>query len=222
MSNFKKIAIQSLDKECPVQIEADFNPKELSFEKSAGWTEESGGKGLDFPNLQFTNGKAIKMSVELLFDAYEKDNKDVRPTISSLMKLVHVCEALERPPVVQVVWNSSDVLFSGGKFFGVVESVSTKYTMFTSDGIPCRATATVSMTQAEKISNEGSATLSVFEYIAKEWTNASDITDEDMEAILENDPDFKIENAQFPLKMEFVQRRSEKKPSSETSSSDDQ
>jgi hypothetical protein len=211
MSKFKKIAIQSLDPECPVKIEADFNPKELSFEKSAGWTEESGGKGLDFPNLQFTNGKAIKMSVELLFDAYEKDSKDVRPVITNLMQLVHVCEPLERPPVVQVVWNSSDVLFNGGKFIGVVESISTKYTMFTSDGIPCRATATISLTQADKLSFSGAAEVSTYEYVAKEWNNASDITEDDMEAIMKEDPDFKIENANFPLKMEVVRRGSEKK-----------
>ncbi len=208
MSKFKKIAIQSLDPECPVKIEADFNPKELSFEKSAGWTEESGGKGLDFPNLQFTNGKAIKMSVELLFDAYEKDTKDVRPVITNLMQLVHVCEPLERPPVVQVVWNSSDVLFNGGKFIGVVESISTKYTMFTSDGIPCRATATISMTQADKIAYSEAGSFVSFEYTEKTWDNASDIKEEDMEAILKEDPDFKIENANFPLSMNVVQRKS--------------
>lgn len=196
---FERIIIKSLDTD--VYVEADYNPKELSFEKSAGWTEESGGKGMNCPNLQFTNGKAIKMSVELLFDAYEKETKDVRPAITKLMSFVHVVDKLERPPRVQVFWGGKDVLFNNGEFKGVVESVSTKYTMFTADGTPCRATATVSMTQAEALPFNESGGYDGSAYVVKEWKNPSEITEKDMEAILKMDANFKIENATFPLKL---------------------
>ena len=199
-NNIQRITIFS--DETGVSVEADFNPKELSFEKSAGWTEESGGKGMDCPNFQFTNGKAIKMSVELLFDAYEKETKDVRPAITKLMSFVHVVDKLERPPKVRVVWGSNKtILFNNGQFEGVVESVSTKYTMFTANGIPCRATATVSMTQVKSEPLNENGSYKGNDYVIKEWKNPSEITEKDMEAILKMDANFKIENATFPLKI---------------------
>jgi len=192
----EKIAIMSL--ETSVVVRADYNPKELSFDKKATWTDDSSGTNTDFPSLQFTAGAAMTVSVELLFDAYESDDRDVRPAINGLLSLALIDDSLKRPPMVKVVWGSSNIIGSG-QFTGVVESVTTKYTMFTSDGVPCRATATVSIKQAEEVSVNASSHDGGSEKLTtKVYNSPSDITDADREAILAVNPDFKEENTTFP------------------------
>ncbi len=198
--NVKKICIMSL--ETGAKIYAGYNPKELSFDKKATWTDEPCGTPVDYANLQFTNGTAITMTVELLFDSYEADSQDVRPTIQSLLSLAMVDKKLKRPPLVTVVWGDNDMILSSGRFTGVVEGVTTKYTMFTSAGIPCRATASVSLKQADTVSvtpaSVGSTDKGVT-FTTKCVSNAGQLTDSDKEAILAQNPDFKEENANYPL-----------------------
>lgn len=148
MSSLGKLTI--ISNEIGLSIAAGYNPKELSFDKDAGWTEDSKGYGTNAPAMQFTNGKGIKMTLELYFDLYE-DKGDVRPTIQSLLSLVLINKALRRPPLVTIKWGGNAVV-PGGDFNCVVNTVNTKYTMFTNEGVPCRATATVTVTEAENIS----------------------------------------------------------------------
>lgn len=152
MSQLKKIAINSL--ETKVQITADFNPKELSFSKSVGWNDDKAGVGTDYPSLQFTAGQAITLSVELLFDQYEQGG-DVRGIVGQVMSLALVNKNLGRPPMVQLIWAGTDVLFDKGEFTGVVDSVQAKYTMFHSSGKPCRASVTVALKQADRVTASG-------------------------------------------------------------------
>lgn len=156
-------------------VEAQFNPKEISFTKSVSYgnaaasTSVDGGSSdggdtqsaeEDFPKAQFSAGNAIEIALELLFDEYENPSGDVRPKIANLMKFVHIHKegftdedgkTQKRPPYVQLKWGGEeDVLFDGG-FNGVVTSVETKYTMFRPSGIPCRAVATVKIRQTKEI-----------------------------------------------------------------------
>ncbi|MFA5625551.1 MAG: hypothetical protein WC966_10940 [Bradymonadales bacterium] len=146
-SALRKITIVCL--EGGPNIVAEFNPKELSFNKAVEWSDDSQGIATDFPALQFTSGKAIKLSVELLFDRFETGG-DVRGIVESVMNLAIIKKELKRPPMVKLVWAGSDVLYTGGVFTGVVNDVTTKYTMFTDNGVPCRAVVSISMTQAEE------------------------------------------------------------------------
>lgn len=147
-SQLQKITIRSVDGP-QIVVSAQYNPKEVSFQKSVKWADQE-SQGDDFPGLQFSAGGAVTMSLELLFDKYEEGG-DVRKYINQLMALAQVDPKLKRPPVVQLVWGGQrGVLFSGG-FVGVVESLTTKYTMFTPEGIPCRAVATVALKQAEDV-----------------------------------------------------------------------
>ena len=131
---------------------AQINPKELAYSKSVGWAEQN-GKGRDFPDLQFTAGKAITISLELLFDYYES-NGDVRFMTNALLNFAMRDESLHRPPKVMVEWGGP--VFSGG-FEGVVESVKVRYTMFLPSGVPCRAVATVGFKQAGAVSASGNS-----------------------------------------------------------------
>lgn len=145
----KKLTIMSLD--TGLAITAGFNPKELSFDKDSNWTDGDEGFHKNMNAMQWTTGKSIKMTVELFFDLYEQQG-DVRKIIANLVSLtMMISDAKPRPHVVQLIWADSDILFAGGKFTGVVNSVNTKYTMFTNSGVPCRATATVTLTQAEDV-----------------------------------------------------------------------
>lgn len=136
-------------------ISTMYNPKELSFTKSVGWTDDSVGCGTDFPAIYFTAGKAITFSVELFFDYYEQKG-DVRGVVN---QLIHLCEIQpikgkeKRPPQVKLVWGPGAPV--GAKdFLCVVEQVVPKYTMFLSNGTPCRASVTVNLKQADVIGTQ--------------------------------------------------------------------
>ena len=167
MSSLEKVTIMSVEDENVfknIYVTSMYNPKELSFTKSVNWATVASGSRADFPNLQYTSGSAINLSVELFFDRYE-DGGDVREDVRKIMQFVHKHDELDngRPPKVQLVWgqsggeasggagSNSDPLGLGKPFTGVVKSAETKYTMFLEDGTPCRASVKVTITQADVV-----------------------------------------------------------------------
>jgi hypothetical protein len=117
-----------------------FNPKEYSIQKSVQW-EPHKAPGLDTPEQEFTSGNPAVLSVELFFDTYE-DKTDVHDHTDKVMALALVNADKHRPPLVMFQWGST-------KFEGVMESLTVRYTMFHSDGKPCRATANLSIKEAK-------------------------------------------------------------------------
>jgi len=116
-----------------------FNPKEYSIQKSVQW-EPHKAPGLDSPEQEFTSGNPAVLSVELFFDTYE-DKKDVKEYTDVIYNMALVNSDTHRPPLVMFNWGST-------QFTGVVESLTLRYTMFLSDGKPCRATANLSIKEA--------------------------------------------------------------------------
>ncbi len=144
---YKKIILFA--EEVNTFVPAQYNPKEVKFGKTVSWSSSENNQ-IDYPYLQFNGGKAVEITLNLLFDLYEEGG-DVRPFINGLMFLTYIHPALKRPPMVRLKWGAQqDVLFSGG-FQGVVKSVNVTYTMFNDDGVPCRAVAEVALVQAEKV-----------------------------------------------------------------------
>ena len=148
MSSLEKVTIFSLEGS-KITVEAQYNPKELSFSKSVQYDDKSGDR-VDYPTLYFTTGQAITLSVEFFFDRYEAvgEKKDVRNDVSALVKLCHIDSSLGRPPMVQIIWGGGNPLFKDGSFTGVLTDASVKYTMF-SGSVPVRASVTVSIKQAD-------------------------------------------------------------------------
>lgn len=136
-------------------LSAQYNPQEISFQKSVGWEDSGKGAGTDCPSLMFTAGQAITMSLELLFDQYEA-GLDIRPIVKAFVSLCMIDSILKRPPLVQLCGRDSNLL-GIGNFIGVIESATAKYTMFTSDGIPCRATVSINIKQADPSGSSGSS-----------------------------------------------------------------
>ena len=119
-------------------------PTEFTFENNVVWTRSRGSSG-DDPALEFTSGEAQTLTCELLFDTYE-ERTDVRTRyVKALEALTLSDPALKRPPLVQITFPSTNMW---GSFSGVLASISTKYTLFLTDGTPVRATTNVRFRRA--------------------------------------------------------------------------
>ncbi len=130
------------------KFEVMFNPPDYSTAVNITWAEEKEGKIPEFKQSNFD-----KFSVTLLFDTYEK-GLDVRDDHESNTggkgKIIGTRNLIELTfPIKPGVKTSNPpvCLFSWGKFNfkGFVEKVDQKFTMFSSDGIPVRATVTLTM-----------------------------------------------------------------------------
>jgi hypothetical protein len=164
-----KVMIGSID-DSSIFVEAMFNPKELEVTRSVPWQKpnqanrsnrrgQQGGSGdQQGIHLEFTGAEGRSLTLELLFDGYENDapggrKVEVAKSIEKLEKMASVRvpgskkEDEKRPHRCVIVWGS--VL---PRFNCVIESLSTKYTMFDKDGNPLRATCVVKVKEADIVS----------------------------------------------------------------------
>jgi hypothetical protein len=159
-NNATKIFIRSLD--TGLTVTAQYNPKELQIDKSVPWSKvneanKSNAKSTSTQgiHLEFTGAEGRSLSVELLFDAVEGGNRsvDVAQNVSDLETLASVIEPgspqedKRRPHRCVCTWGTTL-----DSFRCVIESLSTKYTMFDTDGTPLRATCTVKLKEADVVS----------------------------------------------------------------------
>jgi hypothetical protein len=154
MSNFQHpntvISIASVD--TGLQVQAQYNPKELQIDKSVPWqknpqSNKSPDKGIQ---LEFTGAEGRSMSVEMLFDGFERKASVAGPigdlnTLASPREAGSTDENKRRPHLCVVTWGALP------SFRCVIESLSVKYTMFGEDGTPLRATCTVKLKEADVV-----------------------------------------------------------------------
>jgi hypothetical protein len=157
-------------------VTAQFNPKELQVDREVPWnptgdqenptnSKEKSKKsgGID---LEFTGAKGRSLTLELLFDGYEKSGGDgwTADVSGEVGKLEHLAsirnpeekvEEKRRPHWCVVNWGTT---LQG--FRCVISSLSTKYTMFDPDGTPLRATCTVKLMEADSVARSMTATFS--------------------------------------------------------------
>jgi hypothetical protein len=134
--------------ETGLNIPCMFNPSEFGLTKAATWhTPPSTGK--DTSGLQFQQGQAATMSLNLTFDTTDTGEPVTKHT-DRLLTLVTVDPQLPgfsaesnkgRPPWCMFVWGSFV------SFKAVVESVHLTFTYFGSDGTPLRAKTVLSLKQ---------------------------------------------------------------------------
>ncbi len=153
-----KLKIGSLDKPS-LTVEAQYNPKELQVDQTVPWKKpqsanQTGGDKKDdnYMTLEFTGAEGRTMSVEMLFDGYEKKSS-IAGKVGVLEEMARVQdpdsteEKNRRPHHCIISWGDRGL----PNFKCVIESLSTKYTMFSSEGTPLRATCTVKLKEAEKL-----------------------------------------------------------------------
>jgi contractile injection system tube protein len=123
------------------RMEVQYNPTQYSISKSAQIAEIA-IPGLDAPIQQFIRGQTEKLSVELLFDTTAKGMgagaTDVRTLTGPMYELVRIQPQTHAPPRLRVTWGPS-----GLSFRAIAESIDQKFVLFSPEGIPLRATLTM-------------------------------------------------------------------------------
>jgi len=143
-----------------------YNPTELQFEKAMKFAEIA-IPGLDVPLQQFVRGEAEKLTLELLCDSTEKGTglgaESVTTQTDKVFSLARINPTTHAPPVVKVSWNNK---FPGDSltgnlgpqrrtsFTGVIESIRQKFTLFSAEGIPLRATINMTIREYKKIEDQ--------------------------------------------------------------------
>jgi len=116
------------------RIPVMYNPEHYALDQGNTFAEV-GIPGLPTPPVQYVRGKARTLSMELLFDAYER-GQDVRVYSGPVVALLDQDPSTHAPPVL---------LFTMGQFSFqcVLVDAAQRYTMFMRDGTPVRATLNV-------------------------------------------------------------------------------
>jgi len=154
------------------RYEVQYNPKEFSLEKTLQHGEIN-IPGLDAPLQQFVRGQAEKLTVELFFDTTEngmgKDATSVTDHTDRIYKLAKIENESHAPAIVTFCWNSkfpgSSLSYaeqgstaSGNQtrnsFVGVVESVRQQFTLFSSEGVPLRATVNLVLKEYRRLDEQ--------------------------------------------------------------------
>lgn len=125
-------------------IDFQFNPKEVTIAKTAKWERKTAKGAKKAGPPEFTGSEPCKLTVEMFFDAGGSGDASV---VTAVEKLFSCCVPTEEsagqkkpsPPLVVLHWGSVS------SFPAFVTSVSAKYTLFSSDGTPIRATCAVAM-----------------------------------------------------------------------------
>lgn len=130
------------------QIEILYFPSEYSIEKSNTFAEVS-VPGLESPYVQYAKGNAGSITLEAFYDTYE-EGTDVREFTNQLSGLMNIDQELHAPPFLRFIWGMP----SEEPFICVLEKVTTRFTMFNSDGIPVRARLNITLKEFKIELNE--------------------------------------------------------------------
>lgn len=135
-----------------------FNPGELTVNKSNTFSEVAPGN-LSGPILQFGGGGPRTVTMDLFFDTYEEgidvriftdritgwDGGSMFASLPGALKgLMDIDSDLHAPPICMFVWGTFI-------FKCVIESVTKKFTMFSSLGFPLRATLNVTLKECRDL-----------------------------------------------------------------------
>jgi len=153
----------------PELIEVQYNPTELSYDKSAQFAEIA-IPGLDAPLQQFVRGQAEKLTLDLFFDTTDQGMGAGATSVTTLTdriyQLVKIEPTRHAPPICTFIWNyqfpgsslGGAAAASGNQrrngFTCVVESVKQKFTLFSPAGVPLRATLTVALREYKTLDEQ--------------------------------------------------------------------
>jgi hypothetical protein len=148
---FTKAVIEVMNgKKKKEKIPVLFNPNEYSIESGNQYASAT-ITGLAEPVAQFISGNAQTLSMELFFDTSEVLT-DVREHTDKVTGLLDVDSELHAPPLCRFVWGPREK--GGGNFEGLVEKVTQKFTMFSTTGVPVRATLNVTFRSCMSITDQ--------------------------------------------------------------------
>jgi hypothetical protein len=149
-------------------VDVRFNPTEYTLNKGAQIAEVT-IPGLDSPILQFVRGQTETLSLDLFFDSTEFGMDDNATSVTeftdNFYQLVKIEGATHAPPVCFFSWGTdfpgqrTYSSLSGGSqqrhgFKCVIESVRQRFTLFSPQGVPLRATLTVSLKEYKTLAEQ--------------------------------------------------------------------
>ena len=117
------------------QIEFQFNPKELSIQKSARWERKPARNAKKASPPEFSGADPCKLTLEMFFDASDTEHGSV---VNAVEELFHCCVPTDdtqqnrkaTPPLVQLKWGAIV------SFPAFITSVQAKYTLFLAGRYP--------------------------------------------------------------------------------------
>lgn len=137
-----------------ITVEAQFNPKELQIDSPIAWTEHKviAAQSVATKPMEFSGMGAETIKVELFFDAFEDNSDLVVEKIKALKMMASVRDPHssntkdpnQRPSYCVATWGTQ------APFRCVIDGINVKYTMFSFDGTPVRATVTLSLKSATR------------------------------------------------------------------------
>jgi hypothetical protein len=131
-------------------IKVQFNPTEYTLQKSAQIAEIA-IPGLDSPILQFIRGQNERLTLDLFFDTTKdgmgENATDVTTLTNAIYQLVKIQSDTHAPPRIRFVWGKLS-------FKAIVESVQQKFTLFNPNGIPLRATLSVTFREYKTLEDQ--------------------------------------------------------------------
>lgn len=138
--------------ELPQLFTVPFNPTEYTLNKGAQ-IAEIGIMGIDSPILQFIRGQNEKLTLDLFFDTsteggLDTNAVDVRDKAKIIYQLVKIQPETHAPPRIRLTWGR------GLNFYAIVESVQQKFTLFSSQGLPLRATLSVTFREYKSLQDQ--------------------------------------------------------------------
>ncbi|MGB8770736.1 MAG: LysM peptidoglycan-binding domain-containing protein [Candidatus Korobacteraceae bacterium] len=174
MSKVLKAQFQRVDTttgklQLPV-VSVSFNPTEYTLNKAAQIAEIA-IPGLDSPVLQFVRGQTETLTLDLFFDSTDAGMDDSATSVTKqtdqFYQLIKIDGKLHAPPVCFFSWgpefpgNRSYASMGNGTgsqqrygFKCIVESVRQRFTLFNSQGVPLRATLSVSLKEYKTLSEQ--------------------------------------------------------------------
>jgi hypothetical protein len=131
------------------RIPVMFNPEEYTVNRDINYAQIA-IPGLSAPILQFVNGNAQSLEMELLLDTYEphkagngtqtQSGDDVRKLTRQVTDLMNIQASTHAPPVLLFTWASLS-------FTCVLARANQRFVMFLNDGTPVRARLNVTFTE---------------------------------------------------------------------------
>lgn len=133
------------------KVEVQFNPQSLKLSLS---NQNSGGDQPGGSTKQFVGSGSSKLSLELLFDTSDS-GKDVRAETQKVAYFVMAKEQdnaddKRKPPNVRFQWGSFI-------FEGVIDSMDETLDYFSEEGVPLRATVSLSLSRDDIVILRGNA-----------------------------------------------------------------
>ena len=139
------------------RLDVQFNPTEMTMQKGAQIAEIA-IPGIDNPILQFVRGQNERVTLELFFDTTANGTSagatPVTTQTNEFYALVKMSGKEHAPPRCRFGWgdefpglvnNLGEVTAKRKAFDCLVESIQQKFTLFSPDGVPLRATLSVTL-----------------------------------------------------------------------------